>query len=91
MKNQPTATTPQISDRRIHWQQVIQAEISKLLPKAADTHAKIVGAKTQTKANFYRKKFNAIQNDITKYTNALQLLEPTEVNGIADEHDDSQE
>jgi uncharacterized coiled-coil DUF342 family protein len=81
----------QVAARRAHWQELVRAEIDKLLPQAATIHNQMTTAKTETKKAFYKKKFNSINAAIKKYTNTLQLLEPTQVNGITDEHINSTE
>lgn len=78
---QPTFTfnTSELEvDRRAQWKAAIQQELQELVQKAADMRKRINEAKTQTKRDFYSKKFSRLQPKVMQMVAALQRLEMQE-------------
>lgn len=63
--------------RKQEWKRAVEAELQPLIIEAARLRGIITSAKTQTKRNFYQKKFNKIHATVLQYVDLIQKLEAT--------------
>lgn len=60
------------------WRMAIESEIRDITKNAAETHAKMVNSKTETKREYYHKKFQKFSTEINRLVGVLTVLEAKE-------------
>lgn len=63
--------------RKQEWKRMIEAELQPLIVEAARLRGIINTAKTNTKRNLYKKKFDKVHTTVLGYVDLIQKLEAT--------------
>lgn len=66
-----------VAKRSDQWTAAINAELQSLITEAASIRQNISTAKTQTKRNYYQKKFNKVSVQVRQMVAALQRVQST--------------